>query len=87
MQWSHLDVLLAGNLFVSEIETPRNDASFGLLLLGDGLNGFKPLSHKKSGFFARGDVKKLKTIKTKNQKLVLVSKNNSSMQVFKINNN
>lgn len=82
---SNLDVLLAGNLYVSEIETPRNDASFGLLLLGNGANGFKPLDHNRSGFFAKGDVKKLKTIKNKNQELILVAKNDSPMQVFKIN--
>ncbi|MEM6967020.1 MAG: VCBS repeat-containing protein, partial [Bacteroidota bacterium] len=31
-----MDVLLAGNLFPAEIETPRNDAGNGLLLKGDG---------------------------------------------------
>ena len=30
----HPDILIAGNLYDAEIETARNDAGFGLLLLG-----------------------------------------------------
>ena len=30
----NLDALIAGNLYVSEVETPRNDASHGLFLKG-----------------------------------------------------
>ena len=32
----YLDILLAGNLLVSEVETPRNDAGYGLFLKGNG---------------------------------------------------
>ena len=45
----NLDVLIAGNLFASEVETPRADASRGLLMKGDGANGFEPLTYEKSG--------------------------------------
>ncbi len=55
----YLDVLAVGNLFVSEIETPRNDAGNGLLLLGDGKGAFNPVSGHTSGFFARKDAKKI----------------------------
>ena len=37
----HLDVLTVGNMFVSEIETPRNDAGSGLLMFGDGAGHFQ----------------------------------------------
>jgi len=38
----HLDILLAGNLYHAEVETARNDAGYGLLLLGDGKGNFEP---------------------------------------------
>lgn len=82
---SNLDVLLVGNLFVSEIETTRNDAGTGLLLLGDGKNNFNPLHISKSGFMAKGDAKKVKILKGSNQNMILVGNNNDQLQVFKIN--
>ncbi len=80
-----LDILLVGNLFVSEIETTRNDAGIGTLLLGDGKNNFNPLSFQESGFMARKDAKKLKALLGNNQKFILVGNNNDQLQVFKLN--
>lgn len=81
----NLDVLFVGNLFVSEIETTRNDAGKGLILLGDGKNNFKPLTNVESGFFARGDAKKVRRLKDRNHNLVLVANNNNALQVFRYN--
>jgi len=80
----NLDVLTVGNLFVSEIETPRNDAGIGLIMLGDGKGNFSSLDHFDSGFFARGDAKKVKTLNYGAQKLVLVAKNDGWLQIFKM---
>ncbi|MGI9545194.1 MAG: hypothetical protein ACR2MX_18170, partial [Cyclobacteriaceae bacterium] len=57
-----LDLVIAGNLYNSEVETPRNDAGQGLFLKGDGLGAFKPIRGYNSGLFIPGDVKKLKPI-------------------------
>ncbi|WP_372793896.1 VCBS repeat-containing protein [Lutibacter sp.] len=83
----NLDLIIAGNLFVSEIETTRNDAGTGLVLLGDGNNNFEPISNDKSGFFVNKDVKKLKLLLDKNQQLILVGNNNEKLQIFKFENN
>ncbi len=56
-QSDNLDLILVGNLYVSEVETPRNDASNGLFLKGDGKGGFKAFTSLKSGLYAPGDVK------------------------------
>ncbi|MCX2681631.1 FG-GAP-like repeat-containing protein [Galbibacter sp. EGI 63066] len=79
----NIDVLATGNLFVSEIETTRNDAGTGVLLLGDGKGGFSFQDNTKSGFFTRGDAKKIKFIQDK--VWVIVGNNNDMLQIFKFN--
>ena len=78
----HPDALMAGNLFVSEIETPRNDAGTGLLLLGNGNGTFLPVAARESGFFARGDAKKIAVITNKGYRKILVANNNDILQAF-----
>lgn len=82
----NLDLMMVGNLYTSEIETTRNDAGIGVILLGDGKNNFKPMSHLDSGFFANNDAKKIKLITKGKQKLILVGNNNGKLQVFKLKN-
>jgi hypothetical protein len=81
------DILLAGNLFATEVRTPRNDGSIGLLLQGDGTGQFKSISYTESGFFVPYDVKSLIQVKGKNSELVLAGSNNSSLKIFRINKN
>jgi hypothetical protein len=52
------DVVLAGNLFVSEIETPRNDAGYGLVLINNTHGEFSTLDTHQSGLFIPYDVKR-----------------------------
>ena len=80
----NLDVLLAGNLFVSEIETMRNDAGTGVLLYGNGKGEFHPETVMNSGFFTNKDVRKMKIVE--NQNLILIANNNDKLQVFKYKN-
>jgi len=80
-----LDALIAGNLFVSEIETPRNDAGNGLLLLGDGTGKFDSINAKESGFFTPGDVKSLELALTGNKAIIIVGNNNDHLQMFHFN--
>jgi hypothetical protein len=75
----HKDILLAGNLFESEVRTPRNDAGYGLLLAGNSTGNFKVLDVRESGFFVPYNVKSLEQI----NQLVLVGCNNDQLQVFK----
>ena len=79
------DVLISGNLYGSEVETPRNDAGHGLFLKGNGKGKFKPVSAIDSGFFTPGDVKNMEKINVKGKTYLLVTKNNSFLQSIKIN--
>lgn len=79
------DILVAGNLYQSEVETPRNDASIGLLLKGKGSSHFVPLSFKDSGVFLEGDVKKMRTIHLGSDittKGILVVRNNNTIKLI-----
>ncbi len=81
----NLDALIAGNLYESEVETPRNDAGYGLFLKGNGKGGFMPVYVTKSGFYTSGDVKDLKLIKVGTQEYIMSAKNNDFLEFIKIN--
>ncbi|MCE2612490.1 VCBS repeat-containing protein [Flavobacteriaceae bacterium D16] len=81
----NLDAVVAGNLYTSEVETPRNDASNGLFLKGDGDGGFKPVVARKSGLYIPGDVKNLLHLNRKDGRYFLVGKNNDSLQLIRVN--
>jgi hypothetical protein len=82
----NLDALVAGNLYNSEVETPRNDASYGRFLKGDGNGNFQPVPVTKSGFYTTGDVKDLQQITIGNASYILSIKNNDYIQFIKHNN-
>ena len=80
------DILIAGNFYVSEVETGRADASIGLYLEGDGNGEFRSVPVTRSGFFADRDVRDLKLLDHNTGDLfVLVANNNRRIQVFKVN--
>ncbi|MDC6366779.1 MULTISPECIES: VCBS repeat-containing protein [Flavobacteriaceae] len=78
-----LDAICVGNLFVSEIETPKNDAGIGAVLLGDGKGGFNAIHHSQSGFFAAGDAKKIEMFNHDGKPTIAVANNNDAIQFFK----
>ncbi|HEY4290933.1 MAG TPA: hypothetical protein VGN00_27720, partial [Puia sp.] len=57
-------------------------ASYGLLLKGDGKGGLTPVPAARSGFFVKGAVRDIQTIKTKHQSIIIVAKNNDPIQLF-----
>tara|TARA_R110000796_G_scaffold138185_1_gene254256 strand:+ start:9319 stop:12645 length:3327 start_codon:yes stop_codon:yes gene_type:complete len=80
------DILVAGNLYQTEVETPRNDASIGMILKGSGTSMFTPVPFSKSGLFLNGDVKKIKAIRIGNAQnsSYLVAKNDDSLKLIGI---
>ena len=77
---NNLDLLLAGNLYDSEIETPRNDASIGLYLQGDGKGNFEIIDNETSGLFLSGNIKSLATLVVGNQKVIIAGVNDGPVQ-------
>jgi hypothetical protein len=79
----NLDAIIGGNLHSSEVETPRNDASIGLFLKGDGKGNLQPIKGVKSGLFIPGDVKDLAMIDAIGYRYIIVGKNNQEIQFIK----
>lgn len=82
----NLDLLIAGNMYGSEVETTRNDAGLGLFLKGDGAGNFDPVSSLLSGLKITGDVKNIELIHLGGNKTrgILSAKNNDFMQIIEI---
>ena len=80
----HLDLLMAGNLYASEVETPRNDALLSLFLKGLGNGQFEPLAAGDSGLMTKGTVKGVQLIRVNGDKKVVFAKNDDALEIFGI---
>jgi hypothetical protein len=80
----NLDLIVAGNLYDVEPNTPRADAGNGLWLRGDGRGHFAPVSPIQSGFLAPLNVAGLTPIKTPAGIAILVANTGDSLQAFNI---
>ena len=67
----HKDILVVGNMFQAEIETPRNDAGIGLLLKGNGTSSFEPVAASQSGVVLPYDVKKAAKLRSKKGDIII----------------
>ena len=80
-----VDILLAGNFFDVLTELGRYDANYGLLLTGQGNGAFVAGKPEQNGFFVRGQVRRMATVRSVGgaQRIVL-AKNNDKAQVFAV---
>ncbi len=81
----NLDIIVGGNLYGAEVETTRNDASYGAYLEGDGTGNFRAVPMSESGLFLRYDTKDLAKIETVNGTMLLAANNQDSLKAIKIN--
>jgi hypothetical protein len=79
-----VDILYGGNLYGSEVETPRGDTSYGGVMLGDGKGNFKALPLSETGLFLKGEIKAIKKMRLAGGLPgVLVAKNNDYLQLLR----
>jgi len=78
------DVLIGGNLYNSEVETPRNDASIGAIITGGINEDLRIVNSKESSLFLEGEIKEIKPIKLGNKGEIgfLVAANNQSLRLI-----
>ncbi|MDW5290151.1 VCBS repeat-containing protein [Formosa sp. PL04] len=79
------DLLLFGNLYQAEAETPKSDAGLGLVLIGSA-DGFSDVSQQESGLFFRDDIKNIRSIKLTNGEIgYLLGANNNTLKLISFN--
>ncbi len=78
----YTDLLVTGNLFMTEVETPRNDASIGLVLLGQEGGSYYSLDYSETGLYLPYDTKHSSLIKTPKGESLITVANNDSLYVF-----
>ena len=79
-----LDLIVAGNLYDTDPNTPPADAGSGLWLRGDGRGHFTPVPPAASGLYAPRDVSGLALVRTPTGRSVLVANTGDSLQAFAI---
>ena len=80
----NVDILLGGNLYNVKPEVGRYDASYGSFLLGDGLGGFNNVPSKLSGFHLDGEIRDIIEVTTSTGEILVITRNNDPLQVFKV---
>ncbi|PCJ96281.1 MAG: hypothetical protein COA50_07480 [Flavobacteriaceae bacterium] len=80
----NLDAFIVGNFYISEIETPRNDAGNGLILFGNGDGTFYSLPAYETGAIPSYDTRRASVLQTKDGKIVLLANNNEALKAIKI---
>ena len=79
------EIIAIGNLYPTEVETTRYDASIGTVLkYNDG--DFEVLDNSKTGVRIHGDSKDSEVIEVNNNKVLVVTNNDGPLSLFKINN-
>ena len=75
------DILLTGNINRARLRFGKSDANYGVLLLNDGKEGYKPVPQYKTGLSLKGDVRSIQTIND----LLLFGINGQALKAYKRN--
>ncbi len=80
----HTDVVVAGNFLGAPPIRGRYDASFGLLLLGDGTGDLTPVDLEASNLVIVGEVRDLKLLRhADGGHLIVVARNNDTLRMLR----
>jgi hypothetical protein len=81
-QDGNTDLLIGGNFYANEAHQGRQDASRGIILLGNGKGGFKPMNFEQSGLNFTGDTRKCLYFKSTGT--LQVFSNSGKVQSYKL---
>ena len=80
-----MDMVMGGNFYGAKPEVGIYDASYGVVLKGNGKGGFAALPPQQSGLLIHGQVRDMALIQQQNKTLLLVAKNNEAPAFYKLN--
>ncbi|MEQ9289045.1 MAG: VCBS repeat-containing protein [Cyclobacteriaceae bacterium] len=81
-----MDLLLFGNMHGFEVETPRQDAGLGVVMINDRRGGFEAQMPFENGLYVKGEVSAVGTIRIPGgEEALLIAKNNDKIQLIKLN--
>jgi len=79
------DIIVVGNIYNTEVETPRLDNPYALILLSNGKNGYTVKGPNDTGLYLNSNAKSVKVIDRENRsKLIVIGTNNSSIETFEL---
>jgi len=82
---NYKDLIIAGNIYQTEVETPRLDSGKGLVLISNKKNNYTPLLINESGLNIPGDVKSIQNIKLESgQEILIAGKNQNLLQIIEM---
>jgi hypothetical protein len=76
------DIMMGGNLYNVRPEAGRYDASYGVLLKGDGAGNFSYVGPARSGLKLDGEVRDFASIRVNGRDVLMVARNNSELLFF-----
>jgi len=80
------DAIIAGNIYDTEVETPRLDGGSGMVLLSNQVDGYTVVSPAETGLFIDGDVKDLELISIDGVAYLVAGRNGGLLSVFAVGN-
>ncbi len=79
------DLIIAGNIFNTEVETPRLDNPYALVLQSNGTNNYTVLGPSETGLYLNGNVKSIEIIDFNESPLIIFGCNNGQTEIFELN--
>ncbi|MGC4035273.1 MAG: VCBS repeat-containing protein [Chitinophagaceae bacterium] len=76
------DIIVGGNFYESKPEVGIYDASYGLLLKGDGKGNFTSVPPQQSGIAVKGAVRDIINLKASKKNFILIAKNNEPVELI-----
>ena len=80
------DLIVAGNIYNTEVETPRLDNQFAVVLLSNKIDNYKAIGPENTGLYTNGNTKSIKIVGDNNP-LLIIANNNGNSETFIINDN
>lgn len=79
------DLILGGNIYETEVETPRLDAVSGIILISDTQQGYYTEPQHRTGLYLKGNVKDMQILKIYEKLMLLVGRNNENCLFYELN--